>query len=99
MHLKTETQSLEDLVSQKMNLLELITFKILKNYQKIAIVAILSLVLSLFSNPLLKSSGIVGVIASGSFLSYIHLRFGSITFAVVVLFIVFINVAYLNHLI
>jgi hypothetical protein len=91
----SNTQNLEDLIIQNMSLSEIITFKILKNYQKIIFLNFLSLLLIFFSNPILKSSGIVGIILTSSFLSYVHIRFGSIVFSLVMALIATMALYYL----
>jgi hypothetical protein len=91
--------SLEDFIFQQMSVSELLTFKILQNYHKIVLIKFLSIFFLFLSSPVLKSSGLVGLLFTSLTLSYIHFRFGSIVFAIILSLVLVFVLFYISFLV
>ncbi len=86
-------------IYQELSIPELITVVALKNYQRIGFLFCLYFLMMLTSPAILKSSGFVGITITGSFISYIHIRFGSLIIGLSVIFVILICAIYFLDLI
>jgi len=81
--------------NQALSILDIVALITLKNYQRITLVAVFYLALTFSSDPLTKSTGIVGFSILALPVSYVHLRFGSLILALSILFLISLFFGYI----